>query len=496
MRENTWETERKNVADTLSPRLAENKRAFQRHFANAMDFMVRDLSLPCGKAALFALDGLVDKQILTLSVLNPLLAGQLPRHPADKLRAIEETVLGTVEQKRESDMDQLLILLMSGFAVLCLDGCAQAEVFGAQGFATRSPEEPGDEVMQRGAKDGFTESYQNNMAMIRRRMKTTALKFEPAQVGRRSHTPVAVCYLEGVASPEILRQVRQKLSQVDLGTVLGGGYLTCFLEKGGLFTGVGRTQRPDVVCGKLEEGRIALLVEGVPSALLVPFLFVENFQTMDDYLTRPFYAAFVRWLKYIAFFFSILLPGAYVAITAHHPELLPETLMLKIAKAEAETPFPVLTETLLLYFLYEMLREAGLRAPSSLSATVSIVGGLVIGDTAVSAGLVSAPSLLVVALTAITGYTIPRLYEPLAVLRLGFLLAGGTLGIWGVVAGFSLLLLTLCGEESFGVPLLSPLSPFQGRLAWRDVLRRAGWRSLGKSDAVPQAMPGSRERGE
>lgn len=477
---------------TVSASVEENLKYFQKQFENAMDFMAREMDLSGVKAVLFGLDGLVSKQNITLSILNPLMGAKVPRLETDRLKWIEETVLGTMEQKRENRLDQLLVLLMSGFAVLCVDGCTQAVVFGVQGFESRGPEEPQNEVMQRGAKDGFTESYQNNISMIRRRMKTPALKFEKAEVGKRSHTPLAICYLEGVASPEVLERVRKVLKRCDLTTALGAGYLSGFLERGGVFSGVGTTERPDVVCGKIEEGRVAILVEGTPSVLLVPFLFVENFQTMDDYLTRPFYAAFVRWLKYISFFISVLLPGLYVAIAAFHPELLPESLMLKIAQAEAETPFPVLVETLLLYFLYEILREAGLRAPRSLSATVSIVGGLVIGDTAVSAGLVSAPSLMVVALTAIAGYAVPRLYEPLSLLRLGFLLAGGLFGIWGVMIGFSLLLMNLCGTGSFGVPLLSPVSPFKRKLVRRDVAGRESWERLARRDVTVQEMPGSK----
>ncbi|WP_322173417.1 spore germination protein [Acutalibacter caecimuris] len=483
--------------EKVSASLQENQQYLQGQFTNAMDFMMRELTLAGTKAALFGLDGLVSKQTITLSILNPLMeTGKLAGEGPALLEQIETTVLGAVEQKRETQMPQLLVLLMSGFAVLCIDGCREALVFGVQGFESRGPEEPQNEVMQRGAKDGFTESYQNNISMIRRRMKTTALKFEKAEAGSRSHTPLALCYLEGVASPSILAQLRQKLQTYDLDTTLGAGYLISFLERGGMFSGVGVTERPDVVCGKIEEGRIAILVEGTPTAILVPFLFVENFQTLDDYLTRPFYGTFIRWLKYIAFFLSAFLPGLYVAIATHHPEMLPEALLLKISESEAQTPFPVMAETLILYFLYEVLREAGLRAPRSLSATVSIVGGLVIGDTAVSAGLVSAPSLMVVALTAIAGYAVPRLYEPLALLRLAFLLAGNFLGVWGVMIGLVLLAMDLCGTDSFGVPLLSPVAPYNGRLAFRDVFLRANWRRLARGSASVQDMPGSREIGQ
>lgn len=483
--------------ERLSQSLTENTRFFQQKFQNAMDFMLRDLDLGGVPAALLGLDGLVNKQVITLSILDPLLAAPPPDKPGEAALAyIEGQVLATMEQKRVGDTDQALTLLMSGFALLLVEGCREGLAFGVQGFATRGPEEPQNEVMQRGAKDGFTESFLTNIAMIRRRLKTTDLKFEKVEVGAQSHTPLALCYLQGVASPAILAQVKQRLAACDLQTVLGAGYLSGFLDRGRLFRGVGMTERPDVVCGKIEEGRIAILVEGTPSALLVPFLFVENFQTLDDYLARPFYGTFLRWLKYAAFFLSAFLPGLYVAIVTHHPEMLPEALLLKIAESESQTPFPIMAETLLLYFLYEVLREAGLRAPRSLSATVSIVGGLVVGDTAVAAGLVGAPSLLVVALTAIAGYAVPRLYEPLALLRLGFLLAGNFLGVWGVVIGLTVLLMDLCGTSSFGVPLLSPIAPFRGELAARDVLARADWRRLARRRATVQTMPGSREIGE
>lgn len=483
--------------ERLSQSLTENTRFFQQKFQNAMDFMLRELDLGGVPAALLGLDGLVNKQVITLSILDPLLAAPPPDKPGEAALAyIEGQVLATMEQKRVGDTAQALTLLMSGFALLLVEGCREGLAFGVQGFATRGPEEPQNEVMQRGAKDGFTESFLTNIAMIRRRLKTTDLKFEKVEVGAQSHTPLALCYLQGVASPVILAQVKQRLAACDLQTVLGAGYLSGFLDRGRLFRGVGMTERPDVVCGKIEEGRIAILVEGTPSALLVPFLFVENFQTLDDYLARPFYGTFLRWLKYAAFFLSAFLPGLYVAIVTHHPEMLPEALLLKIAESESQTPFPIMAETLLLYFLYEVLREAGLRAPRSLSATVSIVGGLVVGDTAVAAGLVGAPSLLVVALTAIAGYAVPRLYEPLALLRLGFLLAGNFLGVWGVVIGLTVLLMDLCGTSSFGVPLLSPIAPFRGELAARDVLARADWRRLARRRATVQTMPGSREIGE
>lgn len=291
--------------ETLSKSLEKNKAYFQKEFENAMDLIVREIQLSGRKAALFAVDGLVNKETISLCLMEPLLkTADYPQDPEKMLKHIECQVLSATELKREKQLSKLLTLLMSGFVLLCVDGCDEGLVSGVQGFAYRGPQEPQNEVMQRGAKDGFTESNQLNMAMIRRRMKNTSLKFEMLEVGTQSHTPLILCYMEGIASEKILRQVRETIQRCPLKTVLGAGYLTAFLDRGRVFSGVGLSERPDVVCGKLEEGRVALLVEGTPSVILLPFLFVENFQTLDDYLTRPFYGTFIRWLKYIAFFLS------------------------------------------------------------------------------------------------------------------------------------------------------------------------------------------------
>lgn len=487
------------MEETLSHSLQENLDWFGARFAAAMDWMVRPLALGPHRAAFCAVDGLINKEAVTHALLAPMLAGaqSLPASPEEALACLESRVLRAADLRRENRRETLLFLLQSGFGLILLDGCDQGLVSGVQGFAYRSPQEPPGEVTQRGAKDGFTESNQLNMAMLRRRMKNTALQFLPLEVGTRSRTPVVLAWLEGVASPAIVEAARRRLEACPLETVLGAEYLSPFLQRGRVFSGMGDTQRPDVACGKLNEGRVAVLVEGTPTVLLLPFLFAENFQTMDDYLARPFYGAFLRWLKGAAFFLSACLPGAYAAVALHHPEALPENLLYTLAQARQDTPFPLLFETLTLTFFYEVLREASLRAPRALSATVSIVGGLVLGDTAVAAGLVSAPSLLVVALTAVAGYAVPRLYEPLTLARLGLLLLGSCLGLWGVTAGVVFLLFDLCGEESFGVPALSPVSPYQGRLAWRDVFLRRGWRTLSRGAAPVQDMPGAHapERG-
>lgn len=395
--------------ENLSEHLKENVTYINGLFENAMDYIEREFMVGTVPAALLTMDGLVSKQHITLSILNPLMRAKIPTdNGKETLLFIEENVLCAVEQAELSTVSEVLERMMNGFAVLLLDNCPTALAFGTQGFAARGVDEPDTEVMQRGSREGFVETYQTNISLLRRRLKTTELKFEKVTVGEESQTPAALCYLKNIADPKIINTLKKRLSACNLKDVLAAGYLAGYLERPAIFDRVGFTERPDTLCGKLHEGRIGLLIDGTPTALYVPYLFVENFQTADDYANRPFYATFTRWLKYIAFFLAIFLPGLYVGI----------------------------------------------------------------------------------AVTVITGYTVPKLYEPMAVLRLIFILVGGIWGVWGVLAGFTFLLFELCGKTSFSVPFLAPVAPFR-LSAMRDVLVRAGWKRLVRHNASVQHMPGA-----
>ena len=449
----------------LSQSLAANLAVLDKMFGTSADYYAKEITIYHCRGSILLFDGMASLDSLWELLLDaasrqapPQQAGQRCTGP----QVFELILHGSAfpaESEPVTDLADLIKRMTAGMAVLLLDGCAKGIAFSVQGLKFRSVDEPSGEGNLRGSREGFVETYQTNISLLRRRLKTTELKFEKVTVGEESQTPAALCYLKNIADPKIINTLKKRLSACNLKDVLAAGYLAGYLEHPAIFDRIGFTERPDTLCGKLHEGRIGLLIDGTPTALYVPYLFVENFQTADDYANRPFYATFTRWLKYIAFFLAIFLPGLYVGIAAHDPELLPETLLVTIAQAERSTPFPVMLEAILLYFMYELMREAGLRVPKPLGSSVGIVGGLVIGETAVSAGLVSAPSLVVIAVTVITGYTVPKLYEPMAVLRLTFILVGGIWGVWGVLAGFTFLLFELCGKTSFSVPFLAPVSP-------------------------------------
>jgi spore germination protein KA len=332
------------------------------------------------------------------------------------------------------------------------------------------------------------------MTLIRRRIKNTRLKFETMTIGKTSKTDICLCYLKDTVSEEILKEIKKRIKSVNLKTVLAAGYLSPYLEESGsisLFSTIGISERPDTICGKISEGRVAILIDGTPNALIIPYLFVEYFQNLDDYAFRPYFATLTRWLKYISFLLAVLLPGIYVAMGTFSPELFPSELIIKIAKSASATPLSLMFETLVIHLIYEVMREAGLRLPSVLGHAVSIVGALVIGETAVSSGLVSGPTLMIVALTALTSYVIPNLYEPIAILRLAFIIIGGTMGIWGIMLFFSAVITDICSKSNFGIPFSSPISPFNF-FGMRDVLIRAGWKTLSEKTNTVQEMPGTR----
>lgn len=476
----------------LTPSLAETLSALRTVFDVSADLVIREVTVGAHAAALVSIEGMVDRHMMADAVILPLLR-MPPYHDAEALmRDIREQVLGFVDFLEADTLEQLSELIMSGFAAVLIDGVATASLGGLQAFMIRGITEPSSEVSVRGSREGFTEAIRVNISMVRRRLKSPQLTFEMLTVGTLSRTAVCLCYLRDRVSGRLLRDVRRRLERCPLETVLDSGYLRPFLEDSrfSVFSGVDCTERPDTLCGKITEGRIGVLVDGTPFVLVVPFLFSEHFQTMDDYTQHPLYASFIRSIKYVAFFVSLLLPGLYVAIGTHHAEALPSVLLLSFINSDRSTPFSLTAEALLIHFVFEIMREAGLRFPKSVGHAVSIVGALVIGESAVRAGLVSAPMIIVVALTSIGAFVLPSLYGAIATVRFVFIVLGGAFGIYGLVPGMLLLLCSTCALSIRGIPITAPLSPFSLR-AMRDVFIRTSWRTLYRRRFLVQDVVGS-----
>lgn len=484
---------RKQARVRLNRDLMENMVKVRALSQNSTDLLERQIEVSGVPVAILMCEGMVNLQLFTQILVRPLTELSLENADGEAIArwVSRETVLSG-DQKEFFTYDELFSFLMAGFVVLLIDGVDRGIACGMQGYSFRSVSEPSTEMNITGSREGFVEPIRVNQTLIRRRLRSPSLKFEMYPIGEKSRTDICLVYLTDTADPRMVEEVKRRLGKLSSDILLSQGYLRPYLEGKPFspFSSVGTTERPDTLCAKINEGRIGILVDGTPFALVVPYLFEEHFQSMDDYSYRPYYGSFIRLLKYFAFLLSIFLPGGYVAITSFSPEMLPDSLLFNIAASEQQTPFSMMTEALVIHLIYEIMREAGLRLPRPVGHAVSIIGALVIGDAAVKAGIIGSSMVMVVALTALSSFVVPSLYEPAAILKFVFILVGGTWGLFGISVGFVLLLTNLCALESLGVPVMAPLSPC-APADLRDGLWRTGWKKLGSFRLRIQDLPGS-----
>lgn len=460
----------------------ENGRLIKEAFKGSFDIVVKK-GYCAGKCVVFAnCDGLCNSQKIADNAMRPLLdyKGELPE--GDELNFICDHLLCGTEQKKETSLDTAVMMLLRGTLLIFIEGYKSCVIFGVQQIPERSISEPDTDVQEFGSREGFTENLKTNLTLVRKRLCTTNFTIEMQEHGEESKTRILLCYMKGRVDENLLAEVKKRLQNVSMDTVLGAGYLRKSLDtkRFSFFTMVGQTERPDTFAAKICEGKIGILVDGTPFALIVPRLFIENFQTLDDYINRPYYATFMRIVRFLAFLISVFLPGVFVSIGLFHQEMIPDDMLYNIVVMESNTLFTLTLEALIIHFVYETVREAGLRMPKSIGHAVSIVGALVIGDAAVTAGLIGAPMLIIVALTAICSLVSSDLYQPIAVLRIVFIIVGGASGLYGIMIGAAALVISLASMTDYAVPFLAPVSPFNKNML-RDSLVRISMEKLGKN---------------
>ncbi len=457
-------------------RAEDNAKIIEEEFKGSNDIVVRRVTAH-GRHFVFAYcDGLCDGMMSGQNVLRPIMEydGDIPVEGAAEF--ISESVAVNAGSSMEESLDETIRGILLGNLAAFIDDERYSLLFSVQKIPIRSIAEPLSEVQEWGSREGFTESLKINLALVRKRMTTTDFKAEVMEIGKTSNTKIAICYMEQKAEESLVTEVKERLSAVKIDLVLGANYLTEFLNtrQKSLFSMVGDTERPDIFCAKINEGKVGIIIDGTPFSLIVPNFFIENFQTMDDYLNRPYFSTIMRIVRMMCFVFSIFLPGVYVAVGLYHQELLPDDMLFSIVMSESNTMFPLMIEALVIHFIYEIVREAGLRMPKSVGQAVSIVGALVIGDAAVTAGLIGAPMLIVVAITAISSFVTSNLYQPVSVLRLVFIIVGGLSGLYGIIIGMSALIINMCSLEQYGSAYLAPFVPFD-RSFFRDTIIRRGF---------------------
>lgn len=472
----------------LKKSLTDNIVALNEYFSKCFDFVLKRTYINGTECAFVCLDGMCNNQEIVLSITQPILSHpDLPKDAQALFSEIRDEVITSVQQGDVFTLNDAIEAIIGGNLLLLIDGCEKALKFSVQGFPKKGIEPPQSDMQETGSHEGFVDSFKDNVTLIRRRLASPELCLENIKIGVSSGTNTVICYMKNRVSQKALDKITTDLRAIKTDNISGSGCIEPFLQPKGvyLFSGVGKTERPDVFCAKLTEGKIGIIVDGTPHALFVPHLFIENFHTLDDYLKRPYYALFLRILKIFSFIIGVFLPGSYVAITMYHPEMVPTEILYNIVKAHQETPFPIMIETLVIHIIYEIVREAGIRLPKTVGHTISIVGALIIGDAAVTAGLISAPMLIIVALTAITSSTVSDLADPICVLRLVFILIGGTMGIYGVFLGAGIIILNISAQDSLGVPFTLPFAPVKFKL-FRDAIIRSDWRKMSKKIYDPQ----------
>lgn len=449
------------------------------------------------KAVIVFIDGLVDQKTINENILRPLLnLDENLFKPVIRPETIEEYLLTAGEVHSVYDLPGLIEGILTGNTLLLLDGSSTGLLIDTKGWDKRGISEPDTEVIVKGPHDGFTENLRTNTMLLRRRIEHPSLRFEAMKIGKITRTDINIAYIDGIANKGVVEELKRRLNRIDIDGILSDGFVEQLIEDAPLspFATVGYTERPDVCTAKLMEGRVAVIIDGTPVVNTVPFLFVESFQSPDDYNFRPFYSTFIRWFRYLAFTISIVLPPIYVALSSYHQELIPTPLLISMAAATEGTPFPAVMDAIVMGFIFEILREAGIRLPRPLGQAVSIMGALVIGEATVTAGLVGAPLLIVVALTAIASFLVPSQADVAAMIRVALTILAGILGAYGIISGLIILYVHLASLRSFGVPYLSPLAPLVPSDLKDVVIRAPLWamftrpKSLDSEDPVRQAF--------
>lgn len=465
----------------LTADLAFNENWLRETFRACSDIVFRPInSNP--RMLIVYIDGLIDSPTLDEVLLKPVLSGgtsgeSVPIPISGKI--VQEQLIAVSQVQTVGTLNEVMDGVLKANIALLMDGDSHALIADLKGFDKRAIEEPGAEVSVRGPRDGFTEILRTNTSLIRRRIRSSKLKMEPITVGRFSQTDILIVYIEGVVSTAVLEEVRQRMSRIQIDGVLESGYIEEFIEDTpwSPFPQIQNTERPDIACASLLEGKVAIMVDNTPFVLIVPMTFWTGLQAVEDYYERSIYTTFVRFIRYSLFNIALLLPSLYVALSTFHQQLVPTDLLISIANAREGVPFPTFVEALLMEFMFEGLREAGIRLPKAVGSAVSIVGALVIGQSAVQAGIVSAPVVIIVSTTGIASFAIPRYNFGTAyrLLRFPMLVLAGMFGLYGIICGLFLMIIHLINLSSFGVPYMSPVVPSVPRSLMDVFVRAPRW---------------------
>lgn len=439
--------------------LEDNVFQFSKVFHDDDTFMTRFFANGKKAEARFCviyIDGMTDDNSMNRNIIEPIIQCSLPENFKGDLDFILNQVIPSGKAEKIYDPSKMIESILKGDSLLLMDNCKEGLIINTRGWKSRQIIEPESEKVLRGPREGFVEPLLVNLSMIRRKLDIPDLKFKFMTIGVQSKTKVSVCYIEGIVNKKILSEVFERLKKINIDAILGSGYLAELIKDAPYspFKTIGSTERPDIAVAKMLKGNIVLIIDGSPVASTMPYLFEEYFQSNEDYYINYFYSSMSRMLRMLGFIVTITTPSIYVALLTFHQEMIPTPLIIGISAARQRVPFPTVVEVVSMLIVFELLREASIRMPSIIGQALNIVGVLVLGQAAVEAKLVSAPVIIVVALSGITGLMTPKIKGPVLLLRFLLVLLSSFIGIYGFIFGIVLTVIHLCTIRSFGVPYM------------------------------------------
>ena len=453
------------IIANLSYNLDENIKLVKMIFDRCGDVVQKTFLLERGtrdkRVHVIYIDGLTNNTLIEDTIIKPLSYEWRGEESEELWKSILYREAQTTDIKRQPSLDLAVASVLKGDTVLLVEDFNEALVISSKRYPLRSISENDSELGLRGPKDSFNEGFRNCTALLRRRIKDSRLKVEQGTIGQRTRTDYALMYLEDVARPELLEELRKRIDKYEIDGIFDSGMAEHILEDNWFspFPVFQATTRPDKVASGILEGRVALVFDNSPEVLIAPTNFNMLLQASDDYYNRWAVGTFSRFIRYIAAFLAITFPGLYIAVTVYHSEIIPTKLMYAIASARSMVTFPIIVEVLIMEFLFELLREAGIRLPGPLGNTIGVVGGLIVGQAAVDAGIVSTIVVIVVALTAIASFAIPN--EEFAsifrLLKFFLIITSAVWGLYGFILSLLVLAVHLSELKSFGVPYMLPV---------------------------------------
>lgn len=434
---------------------------------------------------------LFDPDMSDSEAIREILLAVEHKHSAEGLDEIAKCVLYNGEIVKENDRMKIIESLLSGDAALAVEGVKGWLIINVRKYEKRSVMEPPTEAVTKGPREGFIEDLKTNLSLIERRLRTPSLAIERFNIGKVSNTSVAMLYISTIAEPKLVDSIRKKLNKIEIDSLTDSHYLQPLLEPHPLsmFHQSGVSEKPDIICAKMLEGRIALLVDGSPMVITIPFLLIEDFQNSQDYYERHTFSTFLRFIRFISIIFAVLLPGLYVALQVFHYDVIPLRFLVTLMNAIKGIPLPPVPELLFVILLFEIIREASVRMPRAVGMAMSIVGGLVLGETAVNAGVISSPAVMIVALSSIALYAVPNEVGTFSLLRVIFVIAGGFAGLYGLVYTTIFTLFYMVSLDCFGTPYMAPFAP----LVYEDLKDALVKRPLLNMKKRPKSLPNINE---